>query len=287
MRAPLHRRLHDERGVAAVVVAVSLMALFGAAILTLDAGSLWATRRNVITGTDAAALDAAYYFNTVGSPCDPGAITSAENSATNVLTTNNPEAIHNPAATPNGFEVTTAVPCGTASYIPGKVRYDALLTADQSFSGLFNVSDPKAFSSSTAAWGYITAIGQGLRPIAICDQSRATFANPLPPGPGVAPYPHYYLWREYWFGRIDQTTYDSYWGSDHDLTLDPPISPEYPRASEDFENGMSSQNPNRGRSYIAPDGANGFHTDRPCDVGWRVPIPLVRTQGAGIAGSGP
>lgn len=295
MRGSLHRVGRDERGVSAVVVSVTLVALFGAAMLTLDAGSLWATRRHAITGTDAAALDAAYYFNTVGNPCSSTDLATAETGATNVLARNDPDSIHDATATPNGFEVTTSVPCGTDTYVPGKVRFDSRTPSGQSFSEMFGFEDLNAFSSSTAAWGYIVAIGQGLRPIAICDQSTATFANPLPLGPGVAPYPHFYLWNQYRFGSIDQTTYDSYFGSDHDLLVGPPRpSPHYPQVSSDFVNGTSNQNPNRGDAYIAPNGTNGFHTvhrikmpDPDCGIapGDRIWVDLTGTGGGTVGAS--
>jgi Flp pilus assembly protein TadG len=46
----------DEEGVVAVVVAISLFLLFGAAALAIDLGSGWATKRDLNTDLDAAAL---------------------------------------------------------------------------------------------------------------------------------------------------------------------------------------------------------------------------------------
>src|SRR5439155_10008064 len=97
-------------------------------------------------------------------------------------------AIHNSTDTPDGFQVTLSDPtlCNTASYVPGKVRYDARLTAQGFFSKAFGFGDSSAISSSTAAWGYIVALGEGLRPIAICDQTL-----------------QYQLWTQLFYGTID------------------------------------------------------------------------------------
>ena len=56
LRRDLH---HDEAGISALMVTASIMALFGSASVAVDAGNLWASRRNVIAASDAAALSAA------------------------------------------------------------------------------------------------------------------------------------------------------------------------------------------------------------------------------------
>lgn len=233
----MRRLRREERGVSIVITAISLTAIFGAAMLSVDAGSLWTSRRAIITGTDAGALHAAQYFNSVGSPCSPSDIQTAEAGATTIMKQNQPNALHDSAETPNGFEVTTAIPCGAASYIPGKVRYDGRLEAHGVFSHLFGFSDLKPFSSSTAAWGYIVAVGNQLRPIAICEQTQ-----------------NYQIWLDYW--RAGKTSaaeaiYDSYFGTNPN---------RFPTSSSGFPKGDTNNNPNRGRSYIAPDGTNGHHT---------------------------
>src|SRR6266487_3449559 len=92
----------DERGITSVVVAVCLVALIGAAMLTIDAGNVWSTRREIITGTDAAALDAAQLFNSgFKTPCDSVQVDEAEQHATNVAQQNQSGAIHNPTDTPD------------------------------------------------------------------------------------------------------------------------------------------------------------------------------------------
>src|SRR5947207_15015554 len=59
MRNVLKGKWNDDRGVTAIVVAVCLVAMMAAAMLSIDAGNLWSNRRNIITGTDAAVLTAA------------------------------------------------------------------------------------------------------------------------------------------------------------------------------------------------------------------------------------
>jgi len=252
-RASLFARLREERGISAVFLAVTVFTLFMIGALAIDSGSLWTSRRNLVTGTDAAALDAANYFNSGGgNPCSGADVATAESRAKSVLLDNNGNAIHDATNTPNGFQVTTAVPCGSASYIPGKVRFDGRLNAARSLSGLLGISNLQAFSSSTAEWGYITGLGagSGLRPMSVCDQALVTFPNPLP-WPPVSPYPHYELWKRLQAGTITQAQYDQYFGS---------VAGEYPSVSSGFTLGDSSDNPNVGKSYVAPDGTNGHHT---------------------------
>jgi Flp pilus assembly protein TadG len=60
MRPPLRPRLRDdERGATLAIVAISLIALFGMVILVVDVGGLLWKRRELVNGSDAAALAAA------------------------------------------------------------------------------------------------------------------------------------------------------------------------------------------------------------------------------------
>ena len=245
--------LRDERGISAVFLAVTMVALFAVGALAIDAGSVWTARRNLITGTDAAALDAARYFlSGAGDPCTSGSIPTAESHAANVLLQNNSEALHDPATTPDGFQVTLAGPC-TGGFVAGKVRFDGRLDAHQTLSSIIGVQKLEAFSSSTAAWGYITGLGSGagLRPINICDQSSVSFPNPLPAAPAAPYYPHMYLWNQLQSGAISQTQYDTFFGTDPN---------NYPSASSGFTLGDTSDNPNMGKAYVIPSGTNGHDT---------------------------
>lgn len=277
----LKRRItHDQRGISSVIVAVCLFAIFGALMLTLDAGNLWATRRRIITGTDAAALHAAQYFNSGGgNPCSTADIVTAENDAADVMTQNHPQALHNPGDTPDGFEVTLADPtlCGIAAYVPGKVRFDGRLQAQAFFSQIFGFGRTNALSSSTAAWGYITSIGDGLRPIAVCDQSE-----------------QYQLYTDLWAGTIDLTTYNGYFGRDEGLT---PDQIKFPASSANFIRGDSNHNPNKNKSYVTPDGTDGHRTIHRMTMpdiaacgqspGNRVWVDFTEEEGGGIGVGGP
>jgi hypothetical protein len=256
---------------------VCLFAIFGALMLTLDAGNLWATRRQIITGTDAAALHAARYFNTQqGDPCIAADQLAAENGATNVMTQNHTRALHNPGDTPDGFEVTLADPsqCGLAGYKAGKVRFDGRLQSQGFFSQLFGFGTTSALSSSTAAWGYITSIGEGLRPISVCDKSE-----------------QYGLWTDFWSGTIDLATYNGYFGRDEGLAAD---LIKFPSTSNNFIRGDSPRNPNKNKAYIAPDGTTGHRTvhritmpDLSCGVspGNRVWVDFTDEEGGAIGAS--
>ena len=211
-------RLKDERGISAVIVAVSLIGLFGAAVLSIDAGSAWATRRKIVTGTDSAALGAArMYAAGLADPCTPAGVAAGEAEGTTILTANAAEAEHNATSTPNGYEV-TVTGCGTSSKPVGHVRFDGRLGSQQGFSGLFGFTKVKPFSSSTAEFGYVTAITGGLRPFTVCDQHAVWNPdnpppNPLPVPSNTEPNPHFALWNWLKKGQITQAQYDSYFGS--------------------------------------------------------------------------
>ncbi|HEX9697624.1 MAG TPA: hypothetical protein VGB64_15080 [Actinomycetota bacterium] len=154
----------DERGATAVIVAVSLTAVLGAAVLSIDSGSVWRTRRNLITDTDAAALAAARYLDAQGArACDATAITDARSEASGIVAANDAQ------STLDGFTVTpTGGDCAAES---GRVRVDGRLTAQLSFAGIFGIGSVPVASSSIAQWGPLSA-ATGMRPIGICDKSE-------------------------------------------------------------------------------------------------------------------
>jgi len=266
-------RIRDERGISAVIVAVSLLGLFGASVLAIDAGSAWATRRKIVTGTDAAALAAARYLSSSTSQaCVLGdgtwngtQLTNAENEASAVLHANSAAAEHDPAT---GFAVTVS---GCASGFPvGHVRVDSRLGSKQAFSGVFGFGQTKPFSSSTAEFGYLDS-PVGLRPIAICDQSFITTAQWTAAGQPVIPpaavpgstaagvYPHYALWN--WlqkgtYANFNQAAYDRYFGS---------LASDYPSVSlgntDSINNGLNYLSPANGGGVVhridARDSCNG------------------------------
>ena len=227
-------RLREERGISAVIVAVSLVGIFGAAMLSVDAGSLWTTRRSVITGTDSAALAAAQFFVTGGGdPCNATDVATAESIATNELLKNNPGYLHNATDTPNGFQVTlsNSTECATPGFHPGDVRFDARAISSTTVGRLFGFSNPRAFSSSTAQFGWITQNPIGIRPIAVCDKgSNFLLWEQLHPSTGNP--------------TITQSQYYSNYGS----------GPTYPTVSDASNN----NNPNGGLTYHDPRTTTGF-----------------------------
>jgi hypothetical protein len=280
----LMQRLHDERGVSAVIVAVSLIGLFGAAVLAIDAGSAWATRRHIVTSTDAAALAAArLYASGLANPCTVAGETAGEAESTSVLKGNAAK------AEPLDYEVTVS---GCPDHPVGHVRVDARLGSKQAFSGIFGFDQTKPFSSSTAEFGYLIGLGK-LRPIAICDQATLAFPNQpsaTPPGPAdsTGAYPHYALWNWLRKGKraggpapydtsFTQTDYNRYWGTH---------ATEYPAVSI-----VNPDSINNGKTYL-PIAAGGGVVHRinakdTCGGGasWRGWVDLNGTGGPG-SGSG-
>jgi hypothetical protein len=161
MRSTFLIRLRDDQGVAAIIVAICLVAIFGAAVLAIDAGSLWTTRRHLITGTDAAALAAARFFDE-----NPGAVctntSSGRQEAEGLLTGND--------ASSTMEEFSVSAYNGDCASGAGHVRVQARLRAQSAFAGIFGRANLSALSISTAQWGpLVSAIGA--RPIGICDKS--------------------------------------------------------------------------------------------------------------------
>src|SRR5437588_688672 len=96
MRGARFRHLkRDERGISAVVAAIAIVGLFGALVFSLDAGNLWASKRSMVTATDAGALIGATTaknnaITTIG-PCPQVVL----NAVTTQLTANQPTAYQN------------------------------------------------------------------------------------------------------------------------------------------------------------------------------------------------
>lgn len=154
VRTPRPTPLRGEDGVAAVIVAVSLVAVFSALLLSLDAGNIWQTRRAIITATDASALEQARTAAIFGpsAACVGYQTTLQQNAGSDV----------------QGVGC-TVVPGPTAD--TGYVTVQGRKPAAVRFGGIFGQGDTTAFSSTTARWGFITSI-EGLRPIALCIQNE-------------------------------------------------------------------------------------------------------------------
>lgn len=150
MRVRLPARLRrdltdDESGVTVLMVAVSILALFGGATIAVDAGDLWSTRRHVISASDAAALAAASDY----ALHDPGGCLSADQYAS----ANDAELVE--------CDVTLT------SSVSGYVTAVARKPVDFAFAGVLGFSDRTVSATTTAAWGLPSAVA-GLRPFGLC-----------------------------------------------------------------------------------------------------------------------
>lgn len=149
----LDRLRRDEQGISAIMVAVSLFAIFGMVMLAVDAGNLWSTRRNLITGTDSAALAEAkaLAFSTIPPfGCD---------GIWEDLLLANAGAAATPE--PPGCSVVSAT--GTTGYVSVQARKPA----EVRFGRVLGAGDASIYSRSAAMWGIVNQ-PTGLRPIGLC-----------------------------------------------------------------------------------------------------------------------
>lgn len=176
-------RLGREDGVSAVIVAISLVAIFGAAVLSVDAGSVWKTRRDLITDTDGAAAAAALFMNRRNSASCVGAEAAARDEALGVLQQNNPE------SRLVDFKLEPYVGVGgVPDCRAGVAQVDAENDADLAFAGIFGFNNVDVFSSTSAQWGLLVSLKGKLWPIGICDETT-----------------HYIEWAT--IGQTDPTAY--------------------------------------------------------------------------------
>jgi Flp pilus assembly protein TadG len=158
-------RADDERGAVAIIVAVCAIVLFGFAAYAIDAGNLWATRRNMVTVTDAAALGAAADYS-VG-------LDGCSSSAPSLVSLNRSDAT-----------VESCTVSGGTTSDAGYATVRASTNVEYAFAGVFGLTDKQVDSATTAEWGIPSGVA-GLRPFGLC-----LYANPqlqswlnLPTGP--------------------------------------------------------------------------------------------------------
>ena len=146
-------RFREERGISAVVVTVCLIAIFGAAMLSVDAGQLWTARRNAVTATDAAALAQARSY-ALNHPA-AGTTTCQSGVWDTILNANVSDLIDSSCSV-----VTTN---GQSGYVVVTARKRSRAR----FSGVVGVGDTAAYSLSAAEWGFVN-LPIALRPITLC-----------------------------------------------------------------------------------------------------------------------
>lgn len=101
--------LTDERGATAVFTAVSLVALIGMAAFAIDAGALYAERRELQNGADAAALAVAEDCLDDGLPCSYGAAQVTAEKYADANASDDAALVHDIALNVTGKTVTVTV----------------------------------------------------------------------------------------------------------------------------------------------------------------------------------
>ncbi len=146
-------------------VAVGMIALLAVAAFVVDMGRAWATRRQLITSTDAAALAAAqdYAFGDIGCGATAEAYLADNYDAAEM----------------------TACDVEESSTRSGHVTVDAEITIDSLFAGAVGITETEVGSTTTAHWGQPASV-TGLRPVALCiDVVLEGLDPPMEPGNGV------------------------------------------------------------------------------------------------------
>jgi Flp pilus assembly protein TadG len=184
VRALTFRRLNDDRGATAVIIALCLIAIFAMLTLTVDVGGLLYKRRELVNGADAAALAAAQ-------------------SCANTKDSDNPEAIADQYAADNVKDLAgtgianitniTAAP-GCDSKSTGYVTVDYTMPQNLFFAQVLGISGSKPVRAvATAGWGP-TGAGNPM-PIVL---NLATFQGncDIPNIPVTDPPQTCYLWYD-------------------------------------------------------------------------------------------
>jgi Putative Flp pilus-assembly TadE/G-like len=164
-----HRLRDDERGATAVIVVLSLLALFGLIVLTVDVGQLLFQRRGMVNASDAAALAAAQTCAGLDDTDAPEAMADAFalNNVGSAIT-----------ALPN---ITEMVGCDSEAY--GHVSVEYAMNQNLFFAGVLGISGPASVrTAATAGWG--PAGGANPLPIVVYtgnDQGSCDIQEDTPP----------------------------------------------------------------------------------------------------------
>jgi putative Flp pilus-assembly TadE/G-like protein len=126
----------EERAVSIVIVAISLVAIFGMVVLTVDVGALLVKRRSMVNGADAAALAAAQSCVRATGDAEAQADTFADSNVTSTVSGG----------------ITDAPGCGQD--VPGHVSVRYTTNQDLYFAPVLGFGDQEDVASeATAAWG--------------------------------------------------------------------------------------------------------------------------------------
>jgi Flp pilus assembly pilin Flp len=165
------RRAHrDERGATAVIVALTLIALCGVIVLTVDVGQLLYKRRAMVNASDAAALSAAQSCAGLTDSDNPEALADA-------FAVDNVSAVNSGAA-----NIIDVVGCDGPPFGHVTVQYE--MQQGLFFAGVLGFDGPAAVrTTATAGWG--PAGGANPLPIVVYtgnDQGSCDIEEDAPPG---------------------------------------------------------------------------------------------------------
>jgi Flp pilus assembly protein TadG len=195
-------RLHqDQEGVTAIIVALCLIALFGMLVLVVDVGGLLWKRREMVSGSDAAALAAAKTcaVPAVTDPSDPKvqANTAAINNVGGLTASN----MSGWTTSVGGCSTVVRTPSG---YVTVQYSYPQQLF----FAGIFGASTKTVTTAATAAWG---PLGAGNAVPIVLESSQ--FQGPCKVPTITPPAP-----CNFWYDNGKAAIGDANWGF---LSLDP------------------------------------------------------------------
>ena len=166
----------DERGATAVIVALTLIALCGVIVLTVDVGQLLFKRRAMVNASDAAALSAAQSCAGLADSDSPEAMADA-------FAVDNVSVVNSGAA-----NIIDSVGCDGPPFGHVTVQYE--MQQGLFFAGVLGFDGPAAVrTKATAGWG--PAGGANPLPIVVYtgnDQGSCDIEEDTPPGVGC------YLW---------------------------------------------------------------------------------------------
>ena len=140
VRTTVDRLRDEDSGAVLMMVAVCLLVLMGMLVLTVDLGRSIAVKRQMVAGTDAAALAAAQQC-ALEHPLD-----EAEDAADAVLAANRSDAV---------VTTVTAPGCGLPPEGPQFVTVQSTVEVDYFFAGIFGFESGPVVSKAVALWGVV------------------------------------------------------------------------------------------------------------------------------------
>lgn len=170
------RRLTDEDGATAVLVALLMTAFLGFGALVVDVGQVYFETRQLQNGADAAALGIAQGC-AIGDPCTTAAVQPA---ATSFAGANSNDTVSTAAPVIPGDTGSNSVTVTTSTLRPGGSS-----SLSYALAGAIGIASDDTFTrQATAVWGNVG--GGATLPIAICEHAWDFYTSSgtvLPSGP--------------------------------------------------------------------------------------------------------